>query len=351
MRALTDPGGYVPRTCVWEITRVCNLACQHCCCSAGCARANELTTEECLRVVDELAALGTEQLTLSGGEPTLRPDWPSIAARAVAAGIAVDLLTNGYGDARALAQEALAVGLAGVGVSLDGMRETHDRLRAPGSFDRACDTIRTLAERGLCVDVLFTVNHWNVGELADVHTLAGALGAKGFRVQIGTPVGRQTNREDLTLTPDALLTLLPALGRLAAEQGPVVMIGDSVGYYSPAERRLRAGGHWTGCHAGCQAIGIQSDGSVKGCLSLQPREGEPDPFVEGNVREMPLREIWRRKGAFSYNRDFHVDELRGACATCSHGRACRGGAKCVAYALTGDVAHDPMCFVAASRCP
>jgi MoaA/NifB/PqqE/SkfB family radical SAM enzyme len=353
MRELIDHCGYVPKTCVWEITRACNLACHHCGSLAGCARPGELSTEECLRVVDELSALGTQLITLSGGEPTLRTDWPVIAARAVARGIAVNLVTNGQGNARALAQKAKECGLSNVGVSLDGLRETHDRLRAAGSFERVCHTIRTLSAAGVWVDVMFTVNRWNLGEIVEVYALAGALGARGLRVQLGKPMGRQTDRRDLTLLPKDLLGLLPTLGRLAAEPGPVVMIGDSVGYYSQAEKVLRgdhcAQGCWTGCYAGCQAIGLQSDGGVKGCLSLQPREGEADPFVEGNVREASLREIWLRPGAFAYNRAWSEDDLRGACARCSHARICRGGAKCVAHAYTGDTASDPMCYLAASR--
>jgi len=193
-------------------------------------------------------------------------------------------------------------------------------------------------------------------DTTDVHELAGKLGARGFRVQLGKPMGRQTDRDDLTLAPRDLLTLLPALGRLAElseQQGPRVMIGDSVGYYSQAERKLRgdrcAQGCWTGCYAGCQAIGIQSDGGVKGCLSLQPREGEADPFIEGNVRQSSLREIWTREGAFAYNRGGAQAPLRGACARCSHARLCRGGAKCVAHAYTGSMSGDPMCYLAASR--
>jgi radical SAM protein with 4Fe4S-binding SPASM domain len=130
-----------------------------------------------------------------------------------------------------------------------------------------------------------------------------------------------------------------------------VHIGDSVGYYSPEERLLRHRrgtiGHWSGCYAGCQAIGIQSDGGIKGCLSLQPREGEEDRFIEGNVHECSLEEIWFRPGAFSYNRDFNTDDLSGDCATCSFAEVCRGGAKCVAQAFHGDVGCDPLCYHAA----
>jgi radical SAM protein with 4Fe4S-binding SPASM domain len=176
------------------------------------------------------------------------------------------------------------------------------------------------------------------------------LGVRRYRAQLGKPIGNQTHRRDLTLLPSQLLELLPLLGSLRS--GPRVLVGDSLGYFSREERRLRGEhcdqGHWTGCYAGCQAIGIQSDGGIKGCLSLQARAGERDPFVEGNVRAEPLSAIWLRSGAFAYNRS-PLHELEGACARCGHRTLCRGGAKCVAYAFTGGVRHDPMCYLAVAR--
>jgi radical SAM protein with 4Fe4S-binding SPASM domain len=85
-------------------------------------------------------------------------------------------------------------------------------------------------------------------------------------------------------------------------------------------------GHWTGCYADCQAIGIQSNGGVKGCLSLQPRAGEPEPFIEGNLRHESLQQIWFGPGRFAYNRA-SSHELAGACRACSQRSLCRGRAK------------------------
>ncbi|MCC6527576.1 MAG: radical SAM protein [Polyangiaceae bacterium] len=353
MQELVARLGYVPRTCVWELTRACNLDCGHCGSMAGRPRPAELTTERALALVDELAALGTELVTFSGGEPTLRRDWPRLGRRATDLGLAVNLVTNGQTAPDALVRGARAAGLANVAVSLDGLREQHDALRGPGAFERACRTVAELASAGLWVDVMFTVLRTNRRELAAVHALAGRLGARRLRVQLGKPMGNQSERDDLTLRPADLLWLLPALGRLARAGGPEVRIGDSVGYFSAEERELRgkhcAQGHWTGCYAGCQAVGIQSDGGVKGCLSLQPRAGEADPFVEGNVSERSLRAIWEQPGAFAYNRDFDPDELAGACRRCSHAVLCRGGARCVAHAYTGSLRHDPMCYLAVAR--
>ena len=353
MQQLVDHLGYQPRTCVWEITRACNLSCAHCGSDAGRARAGELGTEECLDVVRQLGALGTKLITLSGGEPTLRPDWPVIGRAATDLGIVVNLVTNGQTDPERLEKGAREARIANVAVSLDGLRATHDAIRAPGAFDRAARVIRHLASCGMWVDVMFTVNRLNLGEMERVHELVGQLGARGFRVQLGKPMGKQTHRRDLTLAPEQLVGLMPLLGELARRsEGPVVRIGDSIGYFSPEERWLRgrhcSQGHWTGCYAGCQAIGIQSDGGIKGCLSLQPRAGEEDPFVEGNVLD-GIAATWFRPGAFAYNRSFDLEQLTGACAKCSHKAVCRGGARCVSHTFAGTLHGDPMCWLAVAK--
>lgn len=349
MLQIIDRVGYRPRSCVWEITRACNLNCAHCGTSAGAPRERELELDECVDLIHQLAALRTRLITLSGGEPTVRRDWPLIAKASVSAGIVTNMVTNGQvRDPEKFAFDVKDSGMANVGVSIDGDEATHDRIRKPGAFARSEATIRQLAREGIWVDVMVTVNQLNLDQLPMIYRWGKGVGAKGFRVQLGKPMGNQTHRDEMTLKPAQMLKLLPMLGKLARRQELVVHIGDSVGYYSPEERLLRHRrgtiGHWTGCYAGCQAIGIQSDGGIKGCLSIQPREGEPDRFVEGNVHDSSLAEIWFKEGAFSYNRDFCLSDLHGACATCSFAEVCRGGAKCVAQAFHGSFGCDPLCY-------
>jgi radical SAM protein with 4Fe4S-binding SPASM domain len=294
--------------------------------------------------------LGNRVLSLSGGEPTLRADWHLIAREAVKCGIAVNLVTNGQGDPTRLAELAHQCGLANVGVSLDGLETTHDAIRRPGAFARATQMIRGLAESGIGVDVMHTVTRASLGELASLCNVAHRLGARALRVQLAKPMGKLHQRDPLLLRPADLLQLMPALGELAVHAAIEVRVGDSVGFYSPQEKWLRKraspDGLWGGCRAGLFAAGIQSDGSVKGCLSLQPRFGEDDVFVEGNLREESLATIWHRRDAFAYNRAFDASSLSGSCGRCSHARMCRGGARCVAYAVGGDLSCDPMCYAA-----
>src|SRR3954466_6340202 len=120
---------HVPVHVVWEITLACNLKCQHCGSRAGRPRPNELSTEECIEVVDALARLGTREISIIGGEAYLRKDWTEIVRRAAGHGIYTAMQTG----ARALTERRLAAGveagLKGLGVSLDGLADWHDRVR------------------------------------------------------------------------------------------------------------------------------------------------------------------------------------------------------------------------------
>jgi radical SAM protein with 4Fe4S-binding SPASM domain len=98
-----------------------------------------------------------------------------------------------------------------------------------------------------------------------------------------------------------------------------------------------------GCPAGITTIGIESNGNVKGCLSIMAGYNEQGAdFVEGNVREDRLADIWFRPGAFAYNRGFSVDDLEGFCRECPQAARCRGGCMAVKVASGGNV-ENPMC--------
>ena len=345
-----------PSYCVWELTLACNLRCGHCGSRAGKARPNEMGTEECLGIVKSLAELGCEVITLSGGEPTLRPDWQVIAEAIHDHGMIVNMVTNAYALDEELARRMRQSHLANVAVSIDGPESIHDRIRGKGTFAKTTRAVRMLKEAGVSTTVMTTVNALNLPALEDTYDVAVSLNADRFRTQLGKPMGNLKDHDDWVIRPKDLLKLLPILSALN-ERGPVpVGIGDSIGYYGPYDSGLRALSWkgtpqcWAGCQAGLRAIGIEADGGIKGCLSMQAFGGESDPFLEGNIRERPLEAIWRDPNAFAYNRQFSPEQLTGHCARCQHRMVCRGGAKCVAAAVCGRLGEDPYCYyhVAAS---
>ncbi len=350
-RARAERLPHRPRNCVWELTLACNLRCAHCGSRAGRPRDRELDTAECLDVVAQLAALQCDLVTLSGGEPLLRRDWDVIARAAADLGIYVNLVTNGTLVDRDVARRTVDAGLVNVGVSVDGPEDLHDGIRGKGAFARTMAGIANLRAVGMSVGVLTHVNRQNLARLQDVRRVALEAGAATWRLQLGKPMGSMTERQDLLLRPRDLLTLVPEIARLKALGGIGVSVGDSIGYYGTHDKALRGRGwrggraeSWQGCQAGLQAIGIESDGGIKGCLSMQAEMGDGDPFREGTVTDTSLAELWFREGAFPYNREFRADSLTGFCRRCAHASVCKGGARCVAAAATGALGEDPFCY-------
>jgi MoaA/NifB/PqqE/SkfB family radical SAM enzyme len=318
------------------------------------AAPRELDTAACLEVVGQLHDLGCELVTLSGGEPTLRDDWDLIARVTAARGIRVNLVTCGvYASPAAageIARRAAAAGLCNVGVSLDGTQATHEAIRGRGTFTAVLASIDEFVRAGVQVSVMTTLSRHNVDDLDAIRRIAMVSGAASWRLQLAKPMGKLGHRDDWMIPPRRLLDVIPWLARMKRD-GPIgIGVGDSLGYYGPHDEVLRGRGWrgraecWQGCQAGMQAIGIEADGGVKGCLSLQPRDPGADPFREASLAEASLDEIWHRPGIFAYNRDFTLDQLRGFCRRCAHAALCRGGARCVSASVTGDVREDPYCY-------
>jgi len=342
--------GYRPRFCVWELTLRCDLRCLHCGSIAGHPRPNELSREELLRVAGELADLGCERVTLSGGEPTLRPEWDEVARALVGRKVGVNIISNGWGWTHATTERARAAGLSNVAFSVDGPEQSHDRVRGrPGSFAHVISALDDCVASGVPVSVVTHVNAVNLPELEAFYADLQARGVGAWQLQIGTPTGNLAKHRKLVIRPEDLLELVPRIAELRGRGGrPVIHVADNIGYYGNYERQLRDRGaaicFWIGCRAGCQVIGIESHGNVKGCLSLPSQQQDVDEFVEGNLRDASLKAIWQRPDGFSYNRRAEGLKLEGFCATCRFSDICRGGCSCAAFGFSGSRFDNPMCF-------
>jgi len=343
-------GPRAPRTAIWEITSACNLRCIHCEAEAGTRRPDELTTDEALSLCDALAAAGCHHCNVSGGEPLLRADWPTLCERLAQWGVQVSLVSNGsLLDAEAI-ETARRAGVGSFAVSLDGLEKTHDRIRLrphPGSSQHAqvLSALDRLAETGIPRAAITHVNRWNFGELEAIHALLAEHRVQVWQVQLGSPLGRQRQiGVPYMIAPEQLPELAARLVALIrAGKPPRLSIVDCIGYYTEAEPVLRsarsnAPALWTGCYAGLLHVGIDSNGDVKGCSSM-PRE-----FVAGNVRQRPFQEIWDDESRFAYNTAWEEEKLTGFCATCPYRRVCRAGCTSLAYSVTGSIYENPFCL-------
>ncbi|MCK9464075.1 MAG: radical SAM protein [Proteobacteria bacterium] len=338
---------YVPVRAVFETTLACNLRCRHCGSRAGEPRPDELTTGECARLFGELAALGNRWLTLSGGEPTTRPDWLELVAAAASAGLRAGMITNALRFDDRAAEAARDAGLCAVGFSVDGVGPVHDRIRGRiGQYARVVEGMRSARRAGLPFALVTHLNATNLGELERIHDVALAEGAYAWQVQLGTDMGNFSDHPELLVAPRDLPGIEARIGKLVARSPLRIHASDSLGYFGPNERLLRRAGGGScfgGCQAGMRVVGIESNGNVKGCLSIMAGyNARGADFVEGNVRESSLTEIWNREGAFAYTREFDVADLGGACRECAKAEKCRGGCTAKKVASGGGL-ENPMC--------
>jgi radical SAM protein with 4Fe4S-binding SPASM domain len=340
-----DRSEHRPVHAVWEITLACDLKCEHCGSRAGKARRDELSTQECLDIVDELAALGTREVTLIGGEAYLRRDFPQIIAAITAAGMECTLQSGGRNLNEQRVAAAVAAGVRSAGISIDGLRDLHDELRGVrGSFDAAVASLRRLREHGVVTSVNTQITRAVLGELDALLDLLVECGATSWQVQLTVPMGRASERPDRLLQPHDLLELMPQLAHLfrrASQRGVLLQIGNNIGYFGPHEGVLRGFGletiHYKGCMAGKNGIGIEADGKVKGCPSL-PTEG----YTGGNVRDMDLTSIWWETPELAFSRDKRY-ETHGFCGSCYYAAVCRGGCTWMSHSLFDRPGDNPYC--------
>lgn len=349
-RLLRDSDFERPRPvyCVWEITLACDLACRHCGSRAGKARPNELSTEQCLAVVRELHELGVREVTLIGGEAYMRDDWDVIAKAITDRGMNCSITTG----ARNLTQErldrAVAAGVGGISISIDGLEQTHDAQRgSEGAWAAAIDAARRVGASPIRLGFNTQINRLSLPELPGVAELLADVGGRAWQIQLTVPMGRAADRPDLLLQPYDLLELFPLL--LWIRQNKLdpadiaLYLSNTIGYFSPYEPLLRdqgeGGGHWSSCGAGQWGLGLEADGKIKGCPSL-PSNG----FTGGYLGRDKLEEVVANAPELRVIRERTVDDLWGYCRGCYYADTCKGGCSWMATMLFKKTGNNPYCI-------
>ena len=265
------------RTLLLLINRGCNLRCSFC--DLWDNHEQMDVPGRLLPLLDEAVAIGTRVLVITGGEPFLHPDLFVAVRAAKAKGLAVNITTNGLLVDRRW-EELRASGLDSLSVSLDGLAETHDRLRGQrGAWRRTVAALERCRAAGIACSVYFTVTHDNVAELIPVWELARGVGAR-FDFW---PVN---DAPDLALRgPEDRAAFAAAIDRIGAHDPEVA---GRRAYY------LQGLDYHAGAAAPMRCLGLLDQYGVKYSGELLPccvwgAEG----VVVGNVFERPLRELWR----------------------------------------------------------
>ena len=353
----------------WNLTQRCNVLCAHCYMSAfpGADASQELTTEECRRVIDEIAQVNPNVfLILTGGEPLLRKDLFDIAACASEKGFTVVLGTNGVllrdKQARLMRQH----GIQGASLSLDSTDPAkHDAFRhLPGAYQGAIRATDALKAEGLDFSIHTSVTSWNMTEIPAMIDLARSLGARVLNLFFLVRTGRGQGLTDIR--PDQYEHLLTYLARVqgvgngdgdktaqassildrpedpwsvpAGRSGDLIIRAKCAPHFrriiytlDPTSPLLKNFAHGS-CPAGKQYCRIMPEGDITPCPYL--------PVSAGNLRRQSFPTIWEDAPILKDLRDPH---LGGRCGACEFSKIC-GGCRCRAYATYGDyLAEDPGC--------
>lgn len=334
---------YIPDYAIIEVTLGCNFKCMHCGASAGKKRQNELTIEEVSQISKDLKFLGCKGLTLMGGEILIRKDWAELAKAVSDQGLSVSIITNAYflDDEKVKLMKSL--GVHQLGISLDGATsETQERIRGvKGSFEKAIEGIKLSLENKMKFTTVITaVTKINFLELADIFVLLAAFNAPiDWQLKIGSSHDEDRFPTKYVISEEEYFEVaqfLQETQKIIKQNNLKLSISGAhdMGYQSAFLKNIAP--EWKGCLSGTKTLGIQSNGNVTGCLALLD-----DCFVEGNIRERSLIEIWDDPHKFLYNRKPNFSGRKGICKDCDKANICPGGCTEFSYTLNNRSLHEP----------
>lgn len=344
---------------IWNLIRRCNLTCKHCyTTSADIDFPGELSTTEIYTVMDDLKAFKVPVLILSGGEPLLHPNIFAISKRAKQLGFYVALSSNGTRITENNIAEISDIGYQYIGVSLDGIKQTHDEFRrVKGSFDEAMHGIKLCLERGIKVGLRFTLTQDNYQDFPALLALMDDLNIDKFYLSHLNYGGRgNKNRRDdahFERTRQAMeLMFEQCYDWLKAGKEREFVTGnndaDAVYFLHWVRRHFPEQAphiqakleQWGGNASGVNVANIDNLGNV-----------HPDTFWWhyhlGNVKQRPFSDIWNDiSDPVMAGLKQSPRPLQGRCGDCHYQRICNGNTRVRAMQISGNVwAEDPGCYL------
>jgi heme d1 biosynthesis radical SAM protein NirJ len=344
---------------IWNLVRRCNLTCKHCySISTDIDFPGELSTQQIFKVMDDLKQFHVPVLILSGGEPLMRSDIFEISQRAKEMGFYTALSTNGTLIDENNIDQIAAMGYDYLGISIDGIRETHDEFRQKkGAYDASMKAIRLCHNAGIKVGMRFSITQGNAHELP---TLLATMDEKGVdkfylsHLNYGGR-GKRHSKNDAVhkITREAMDLLFDTCWEdIQAGRSREFVTGnnDADGVYLlqwikrkfPEQYdHMRAKlAQWGGNSSGVNVSNIDNLGNV-----------HPDTFWWdynlGNVKERPFSEIWQdTSDPLMAGFKQSPRSLRGRCGVCPFLDVCGGNTRVRAFTTTGDPWwEDPACYL------
>lgn len=305
-----------------ELTLRCNAGCYHCGSNCTAGSPDGLPREmylKVLREVKEAMDISWVQICVTGGEPLLRADFFELMAEVKRLGYHWGMTTNGTLIDKRVAEKLAGTGMSTVAVSIDGIEQTHNRLRGQANgYAKSMAGIQHMIDTKAFkhIQVTTVVNHENIGELDQMLRDFEDLDIDSWRIIGLEPIGRAKSDPAMLLTDDDQRRLMAFIRDQRTAQLPVTY-GCSHFLGLEYEREVR---DWYFlCNAGVYSAGILANGDIAGCLDI-PRNEET---IQGNIFRDSFVDVWQHR--FERFRQPIGNTCR-ECTSCDAYRWCGGGA-------------------------
>jgi AdoMet-dependent heme synthase len=323
------------RMVAWELTRNCNLNCLHCRARSDAGpHENELSLDECKKIIDDLLAFSSPTVILTGGEPLLRSDIFEIIEYGKARGLRMVIAINGTLLDFEKAESLKQAGILRVSMSLDGKDSaSHDGFRrVEGSFDSVMKAATIFREVDLPFQINTTVTRLNLEQLDEIYRLVRKIGAVAWHVFLLVPVGRGEGLKGEELNAAMYEEVLEWLYSVEKEGLLEIKVTCAPHYYRIVKQKGETPKS-AGCLAGKSFLFISNQGIAQPCGYLEAPAGD--------VRKEGVEHVWRNSPVFQSIRD--LKGYKGKCGSCSFLKIC-GGCRARALQLKGDMLEEePYC--------
>lgn len=300
----------------FELTNRCNLQCKHC--GSKCSEKGEMLTVQ--DVCNSLNCLQGQKpmICLTGGEPLMHPDFFKIADLVNRMGFLWGMTTNATLIKQEQAKMIRKTGMSTVSVSLDGLEETHDRLRgSKGAWKRAVEGIKHLQDEGYNPQVTTVFHAGNINELDAIYDFLCELGIISWRPINVEPIGRACESSEMLLSAKDFQRLISYIRNKRFDPSCKMEVTFGCSHFLGFENERMVRDNYFLCGSGILTASIRSNGDICGCLDIENR---PE-LVQGNIRRDDFLDVWQNR--FS---QFRVDrtEKSEMCSNCTERFICAG---------------------------
>ncbi len=311
-----------------DLTNQCNLRCLHCLSNSSPEGTTRLSLETIRHISNQCYDMGVFTVKLGGGECLLLPDFWQIVEQFTTKGIDVSFSTNGVLVDQEVVERAKQYDTK-VTVSIDGQKETHEKIRGNGTFEEATRALCLLKRSGVRVALGMTLFPINLDDVSYIMKLSNNINVP-LKIRRCKPQKRSIESELIIkeITPDyrkAVLALNNGLQEVDIED--IMNLRDNSHHNVVSSL--------TDCGAGRRSLHINESGDITPCVFLG------DEFISGNIQNLLLTHIWRYSDKFKTVRNI---KLNPTCTKCVRRMMCHGECLAIRKYTSGSFGGiDPCC--------